>query len=293
MSSEQDADRLPSRLDRKGDPEERKGVASDTNTTVVSVPIVRVSSLGGEEIQQAVIQEAPLTIYVNDKQIVTLLTIMHDLQALAVGFLYFEGWITDRSAITEIRTEKDQGIVRISLKDIPPYTENLLEKRIIGSSCGKATSFYSALDAIHCQPVSSSLQVRSSDLAVWMKELLGNTPLYRRTRGTHAVALCGASGFILCEQDIGRHNAVDRILGRCLLEEIPTEETVMLTTGRLSSEMVTKAARLGTPIVVSRSSPTSLALSLADRLRITIVGCVKGARMNIYSHPDRVLWSPH
>ncbi len=93
----------------------------------------------------------------------------------------------------------------------------------------------------------------------------------------------------MMEEDIGRHNAVDRILGRCLLNQVPIEQAALLTTGRLSSEMVVKTARLGIPILASRSAPTSLAIGLAARLGITLVGYIRGTGMNVYTAPERIV----
>lgn len=257
--------------------------------TVNKVPVLRIAhSEGARQAQVEVIRESPVTFFVNDREVVTLLTILYDLPTLAVGFLFSEGWIRERADIEEVREDRELGVVRIRLASIPEFTERFLEKRMIGSSCGKATSFYNVLDAIQCRPVTSSFQVKPSDLRKWMKEMLRQATLYRRTRGTHNVGLYQNGGLIFLEQDIGRHNAVDRILGRCLLEEVPTGRTAMLTTGRLSSEMVVKAARGGVPILASRSATTSLAISLAQRLGITLLASVRGGAMTLATHPERI-----
>jgi len=263
------------------------------DATVEILPVLRITDQGAQEFQSEIIRETPVTLFVNDKQIVTLLTIMSGLSYLAVGFLFYEGWIRDLNKIEEVRVDEEQGAVHVRLTEIPPLTERFLEKRMVGTSCGKATSFYNVLDAIHCKPVSATHEVSSTRPGEWMREFLRQAPLYRRTRGTHNVALYGNSGRIFFEQDIGRHNAVDRIVGRCLMENIDVKQTVMLTTGRLSSEMVIKAVRLGVPVLVSRSSPTSLAISLANRLLITIVGRVRGESMLVYTHSHRITTPAH
>lgn len=251
--------------------------------------VLQIGPGGVREASLEVIREVPVTLYVNGEEIVTLLTTLRDLASLAVGFLFSEGWIADRSVIEALRVEEDRGLVHVRLTSVPQMTRRFLEKRMIGSSCGKAVSFYNVLDALHCKPASSAYQVRASVVSRWMTEMLRDAPLYRRTRGTHSVALYQETSRLLLEEDVGRHNAVDRILGRCLLEALPVERSCLLTTGRLSSEMVVKTSRLGIPILASRSAPTSLAVSLADRLRITLLGQVRGERMNAYTHPERVV----
>ena len=260
----------------------------DDGRPVDRLSCVRVSSGSRRNVESEVIRESPLTLYVNETEVVTLLTVPMDVSALAVGFLYSEGWVTGRSDIVSINEETDRGVVRIRLRQMPEAASRFWEKRVIGSGCGKATTFTTVLDAMQCKPVSSNFHVSISDVVLWMKETLQQAPLYRATRGAHSVALCTEKGRLLLAQDIGRHNALDRIMGACLLEDIPTENTVVLTTGRLSSDMVVKAARAGIPVLASRSSTTTLAVALANRLNMTILGCMRSGGMDVYTHPDRI-----
>ncbi|MEW6442350.1 MAG: formate dehydrogenase accessory sulfurtransferase FdhD [bacterium] len=265
---------------------------SGSLSVVEKIPILRIERTGSSQILQDVIQEAPATLFVNGKEIVTLLTVPRELDALAVGFLFSEGWLTDRSALEEIRVEEAGGVVRVRLRRVPALTERFLEKRLIASSCGKATSFYNIVDSALCRPVASDFRATSGSILRWIKEMLQAARLYRTTRATHSVALYGDAGRILLEEDIGRHNAVDRVLGKCLLKGIAVEQTALLATGRLSSEIVIKAARLGAPIVVSRSAPTALAIRLGERLGLTLVGYVRGGTMNVYAHARRIREGP-
>jgi FdhD protein len=253
------------------------------------VQALRITREGSLTAGVDVVEEMPMTVFVNGKEKVTLLTIAREFEPLAVGFLFSEGWLQERSAIEEIRTEPDRGIVRIRLKKVPPLAERFVEKRLIASSCGKATSFYNILDPALCGPVSSELRVSSGRILSWMKEMLQDGRLYQATRGTHSVALYAENGRIHLEEDIGRHNAVDRILGKCVLEGTSVDRAVLLATGRLSSEIVIKAARLGIPVLVSRSAPTALALRLGERLAMTLVGYVRGGSMNVYTHAQRIV----
>jgi FdhD protein len=122
-----------------------------------------------------------------------------------------------------------------------------------------------------------------------MKQLNKKAELYRFCGGVHTSALCNNNSLLVVAEDIGRHNTLDKIMGECLLSKSTTTDMVLLTTGRISSEMLAKAARMETPIVISRSSPTDRSISLALELGITLIGYVRGNRLSVYSHEERLL----
>ena len=121
-----------------------------------------------------------------------------------------------------------------------------------------------------------------------MKEFQHNSEVFKLTGGVHSAALCDKENILMFSEDIGRHNAIDKILGQCFWEGIPTENRVVLTSGRISSEILSKMAKRGIPIVVSRSAPTDLAIRTAENLGITLIGFVRGKRMNIYANDWRI-----
>lgn len=251
--------------------------------------VVKISRQGRREEEKDVIREVPVTIFVNGKEIVTLLTIQKDYAVLALGFLFCEGWIRERSALEDVLAEAETGSVRVRLREVPALVETLAGKRLVSSSCGRAASFYNVVDSTLCRPVLSDLRLPWDRILGWMDEMLRSAVLYRATRCTHSVALYGEEGRLYLEEDIGRHNGLDRIAGKCLLEGKSAERCALLMTGRLSSEVVIKAARLGVPVLVSRSAPTSLALRLGDRLSMTLIAYVRGGAVNVYTHGWRVL----
>jgi FdhD protein len=124
-----------------------------------------------------------------------------------------------------------------------------------------------------------------------MKQLYRQQDLFQQCGGIHCSALCDRKQILVIAEDIGRHNTLDKIMGECLIKKIPTEERILLTTGRVSSEMLLKAARMQTPIVVSRSSPTKLAISLGNDLGITIIGYARGNRLSVFSAEERLLFT--
>jgi FdhD protein len=132
------------------------------------------------------------------------------------------------------------------------------------------------------------MKVTPAQILDLMKAFQIRSEIYQNTHGVHGAALCYASGILLFKEDIGRHNAIDKIFGHCLREEIPHEDRIIMTTGRISSEILFKVAKRNIPILVSRSTPTDLAVGLAAELGITLVGYVRGGHMNFYAEAERI-----
>lgn len=134
----------------------------------------------------------------------------------------------------------------------------------------------------------SDLLIAPEHILWLMKQMNQNAELYRFCGGVHTSALADGNGLLVISEDIGRHNTLDKIMGECLITGQSTRDTLLLTTGRISSEMLSKALRMETPIIVSRSSPTDRAISLARELGITLIGYVRGNRLSVYTHEERL-----
>ena len=126
-----------------------------------------------------------------------------------------------------------------------------------------------------------------------IEQLFGSQQLYRKVGGVHTSALSDGRRVRVVAEDIGRHNSVDKLAGLLMLEEIRMRKKILLTTGRISSEMLQKSARIGAAIVISRTSPSSLSIELAKKLGITLIGYARRDRFNVYSHPDRIIDQPY
>jgi FdhD protein len=157
-------------------------------------------------------------------------------------------------------------------------------RRTLASGCGGGISF-----ATEMSKVDSKLVIKPEEVSSLMKQLNEKAELYQFCGGVHTSALCNNNSLLVVAEDIGRHNTLDKIVGECLLSKSTTTDMVLLTTGRISSEMLAKAARMETPIVISRSSPTDRSISLALELGITLIGYVRGNRLSVYSHEERLL----
>jgi FdhD protein len=250
-----------------------KGIAPDIGCD-------RFSEGGWLKTSVCVPGEMALTIYVNGLELVTVMCTPAKLTPLVLGFLYSEGIIENVKDIASMRVCEEE-----SLADVKLNTSDfkLPTKRTLTSGCGGGVAFTS-----QAQKVSSDLVVTPPDVLSLMKQLGERAELFRLCGGVHTSALADNKNLLVVAEDIGRHNTLDRIQGECLLRALTTRDRLLLSTGRLSSEMLLKAAKMEIPVVVSRSSPTERAISLARDLGITVVGYARASRLSVYSHPERL-----
>jgi FdhD protein len=160
-------------------------------------------------------------------------------------------------------------------------------KRLITSGGGRGTYSYSAPEAKGT--VASDIEISPSEVFALMDGFVQRSGLYKATGGVHSAALCDRASILFFAEDIGRHNAVDKIFGHCILEDIPTNDRILLTSGRISSEILLKVAKGNIPIIISKSAPTNLAVRLANDFGITLIGFVRGRSMNAYTNDWRLV----
>lgn len=236
-----------------------------------------------------VVTEKPLTVFLNHNELATLICSPGGLQELTVGFLLSEGILRQRTDIADIRCREEDGLLWIETSEPVTQTDNFL-RRHIASCCGKGRAgLYFINDARQLQPVESDWQIKVEHLLTFMSSLEERAESFRLTGGVHSAALADESGLIVHYEDIGRHNAIDKVLGYALLNEISTHNKCLLLSGRIASEILIKAARSHIPVLLSRSAPTELTLELADELNICVVGFARGERLTIYTHPEKVI----
>lgn len=226
-------------------------------------------------------QETILTIFVNSQELVSSLCTPTKLNCLVVGYLFSENVITGMGDVLSMRLCEEESLadVRLSRTDF-----SLPQGRILTSGCGGGVSLTSAEPA----KVFSDLKATPAQILNLMERLLKGAGLYRISGGIHTSALCENENILVIAEDIGRHNTLDKIQGECLLRKLSTQNKIIITTGRLSSEMVRKSAGMGIPIIVSLTSPTERAVTSSKELGITLIGYAKGKRMIVYSCPERL-----
>ena len=252
---------------------ERKGVAQE----------VDFHHFSGERWERSSVHlpsEMPLTIYVNSQELVTILCTPIKLNCLVLGFLYAEGIITGTGDVAGMQVCEEESLADVTLND---SRHEIPAKRTRTSGCGSGTAF-----ELKGKRVQSDLAPTPEELLLLMRKLKEQMVLHRYCGGVHASALSDTKNLLVVAEDIGRHNTLDKIQGECLLKGLRTRDRLLLSTGRISTEMLLKASKMQVPVVVSRHSPTGRAVSLARDLGISLVGHAKGSRLSVYSLPERV-----
>jgi FdhD protein len=262
--------------------------ASEALGPVVPRSYVRYVGGRSETVDAPVIGEIRFSIIVDQRELVTLMCSAWQLKPLVIGFLYLEGLIESLDDVLMLRVCLDDRLADVRLAhgfpDVPP-------RKILTSGCTGGVSFGKYLDQIE------QFRVPKDDVCVTpdrmydlLRALYDHSNLYRKSGGVHTSIFIERAGGAprLVAEDIGRHNTLDKLQGMALLDNIPTRGGVILASGRISSEMLFKAAIMGVPIVGSRTSPTNLALAVAERLNITVCGYVRQGSMNVYTHPERI-----
>lgn len=251
------------------------------------VPVVTVSDERFTRVMGEVAVELPLTVFLNDTEIGTVLCTPDSLEELVVGLLFSMGVLSQSEEISRLDIDSHKGMAWAQTSSHSRLALQGGMKRYLPSGCGGGVGFYTLADS-RCQPVVSSCTFAAENITRWMPEFNRGSQTYARTHGVHSAALAGEEGLLVFREDIGRHNAVDKIVGRCLLDHLETMDKAVLTTGRISSEIITKVARAGIPLLASRSAPTALALEYAADLGITVVGRCRREKFIIYTRPERI-----
>lgn len=254
------------------------------NDSTERVSYLSLSAHEIRPIEKPVVRETAWTIYLNGQELVTILCTPNKMSFLVLGFLASEGIIQNLDDVGVLRVCEDEGnVVDVRLRD---ESLSLPGKRVLLSGCGGGVSFED-LEASHAM-LTSSLAVAPGQISKLMRDLRKGAEVYRTAGGIHASALSDGERLLIVAEDVARHNTLDKIRGECIYHHIPTKDQIILTTGRISSEMVKKAVRMEVPVVVSRTSPTDLAIRLAESWGMTVIGYVRGKKMNVYTWPERV-----
>ena len=239
------------------------------------------------ESEDILIKESPLTIFINDYQFLTLMILKENLEELITGFLAAEKIIENKQDIKSIKYKYEQTVAMVEIKG--NFSPNNYKKRTLTTGCGSGSTFINLEDCAQAKEIESNKQYQAEVFTALMFELQQSTKYFQKTGGTHTAALASARKIIYQLEDIGRHNALDKVIGRALLDDIDLKDKIMLTSGRISSEMIIKVLKQGIPFLVSRSAPTDAAVKIARDRNITLIAFCRGQRFNIYSGEERIL----
>jgi len=229
-----------------------------------------------------VIAEELVTLYVNGLELATIMATPQHQDWLALGLLKNEGMIDSLEEVDHVHVAAGGCCVDVWLR----HSVATPRRRIITSGCGGGITFDDP--SLGIDPLPDDLRLEPDRLYDLFPQLHFPDSLHARARGVHAAALSDGERILALAEDIGRHNTLDKLLGACLLQGIETRGRILLATGRISSEMLHKAARMGCPLIASRNSPTSLSVRMARAWNITLVGYVRQRSMRVYAHPERL-----
>jgi FdhD protein len=255
-----------------------------SSNRLASTSYVMVENNAFTQISGQVIGENHLCININGKELATLICTPDHFEDLAMGFLRSEEIIKSLDDIAVLSLSTDRNCIDIWLKS---NIQKMPARHIYTSGCGGGFTFDDLVK--ERSPLTISTQIDPTQVGRLMYQLYQYAELYKEVRGVHTSALCNGQNAELVAEDIGRHNTIDRLWGQAMRQNISTEGKILVCTGRISSEMLGKAAKMGVPIVISRTSPTSLSVDLAHAWNMTVIGYARRDSFRIYSAPHRIV----
>ena len=243
----------------------------------------------GQPVDLPVVTEKPLTIYLNRQEIVTAMTLGDRPQQMAVGFLYNQNMLQNGDHITAIDYDEELSVVIVRTAHETNY-EAKLQKKIRTSGCAQGTVFGDIMDRFDKIKLNPDMRISTRQLMHLSKAINTAPSLYLTAGAIHGCVLCTADKPLIYVEDIGRHNAVDKIAGYMFMENIAPEDKLFYTTGRLTSEMVIKTVLMGISVLVSRSGFTEAGVRLARQAGLTLIGRAKGSRFVALSGQQRIIF---
>ncbi|REK74359.1 formate dehydrogenase accessory sulfurtransferase FdhD [Paenibacillus paeoniae] len=241
-----------------------------------------------EALDDQIATEYALTVKLDGEEFATIVCSPTHLRELVYGFLASEGMIREAAQVKHLHMDEDSGYAYAELAGQPSVAREKVSKRFIGSCCGKSRQFYFHTDMLTARTIMTRRTITPEQCISYMVQLQKRSSDFHSSGGVHNAALAEGDGLLAVMTDVGRHNALDKLYGHCLLQRIHTSGKAIVFSGRLSSEVVLKAAKMGCDIVLSKSAPTDLALRLADDLGITCVGFIRGSQFTVYTHTERI-----
>lgn len=239
------------------------------------------------ETYDQVAAEIPFTININDKEIATLLCTPDNLEELVYGFLYSSRMLVRFEDIKDLYIDKVKWVAHIEMDKAPDLS--IMEKRLYTSGCGKGVMYASVQEIAMRSPLVSDVKIRASQIAELSKWLNHSSDLFKDTGGVHSAALSHLGDLpVISIDDVGRHNAVDKVIGYAIMNKFNLSEHILISSGRTSSEILYKARVCNIAVNISRGAPTHQAILKARDMAVTLVGFARGSNFTVYTHDDRI-----
>lgn len=250
--------------------------------TVIKRKICRHIDDSSEFVEDLVALEKKIRISVNGKEVLSLYCTPHMVREFVVGFIMTEGIIKGNWCAERMSIEYGDEI----LVDIPAEGDVSMNGKVLTSGCVGGITFEKKFGD---RQIDDDFKISSDKLREVFALFQARSDLYKLTGCIHSAALSDGENILCFAEDIGRHNAVDKVIGYAILENIPFSGKIMLASGRISSEISSKCAQWGIPMIATRTAPTNLAVEIAEKSGVTIVGFIRGKRFNVYTHPERIV----
>ncbi|EJG1065675.1 formate dehydrogenase accessory sulfurtransferase FdhD [Vibrio parahaemolyticus] len=241
----------------------------------------------GEKLTKPIACERPLTVMLNWKEVVTLMTLGSRPEALVLGYLKNQSFLSDPAAIESVIIDWETHSAAVITKENTEHLEGALKKKTVTSGCGQGTMYGNVMKQLENYQV-PQVPLKQSEIYSALEALTHYNDTYKKAGAVHGCAVCKGNEVLSFVEDVGRHNAVDTLAGEMWLKEETGEDKIFYTTGRLTSEMVIKVAQMGIPVLLSRSGVTQMGLDLAKQFGITTIARAKGLRFQVFTGADKI-----
>ncbi|PMJ98747.1 formate dehydrogenase accessory sulfurtransferase FdhD [Vibrio sp. 10N.261.55.A7] len=241
----------------------------------------------GEKLVKQIACERPLTVMLNWKEIVTLMTLGSRPETLVLGYLKNQGFLSDPKAIDSIIIDWETHSAAVITKENIDHLDKALKKKTVTSGCGQGTMYGNVMKQLENYQVPQR-PIKQSEIYSALEALTHYNDTYKKAGAVHGCAVCTADEVLSFVEDVGRHNAVDTLAGELWLNQESGDDKIFYTTGRLTSEMVIKVAQMGIPTLLSRSGVTQMGLDLAQKFGITTIARAKGLRFQVFTGAQKI-----
>ncbi|MFA0567039.1 formate dehydrogenase accessory sulfurtransferase FdhD [Vibrio gallaecicus] len=241
----------------------------------------------GERLTKQIACERPLTVMLNWKEIVTLMTLGSRPEALVLGYLKNQSFLSDPEAVESIIIDWETNSAAVITKEDTSQLEKALKKKTVTSGCGQGTMYGNVMQQLENYQVPQS-PIKQSEIYIALEALTHYNDTYKKAGAVHGCAVCKGDQVLSFVEDVGRHNAVDTLAGEMWLNGENGADKIFYTTGRLTSEMVIKVAQMGIPVLLSRSGVTQMGLDLAQKFGITTIARAKGLRFQVFTGASKM-----